>query len=168
MTTLHWAANTGGLTIVTGRPGSGKSAATLAAADLVEDAGCAVVTVAEGTGVPPALSHGQAPTADLVVIDEVSDSERAAYAVRVALSGVPVLAVVCASDALEALDWFTELATRDDATERGVYTALTAVVRLGGTPDIFVNTAEATQALIDGRPSAAVRAAGAAPRTRAA
>jgi general secretion pathway protein E len=183
MTTLQPFADAGGLTIVTGRPGVGKSSAALdAAADAAragrvawsveehpvgEFAGVLRTTAADGTFavVSAAILNTDA---DVVVIDEVFDSERAAFAARLALTGRTVLAVMPAGDALEALDWFTELATRDEATELGVYTALTAVVRLGDEPDVFTNTREATRALIDGRPSAEIRAAGGRPRTRAA
>lgn len=175
MTDLRPLVAHGGLIIVTGRPGSGKSTAALAAAGDSCRAGNAVWTIEEHpVGERPGLVRLEAPVhgsfadvsrtllranADIVVIDEVFDADRAAFATRLALTGTTVVAVVSASDVLEALDWFAELATMDDATELGVYTALTAVVRTGETPDVFVNTPSATRALLDGRPGSDVRAA---------
>ncbi|WIE80835.1 ATPase, T2SS/T4P/T4SS family [Curtobacterium sp. MCSS17_016] len=165
-----------GLIIVTGRPGAGKSATALTAAGDSCRAGRAAWTVEEHpAGEYPGLVRLPAPVdgafddvsrtllravADVIVLDDVFDAPRAAFATRLALTGRTVVAVVSASDVLEALDWFTELATRDDATELGVYTAVTAVVRVGPTPDVFVNTRAATEALIAGRPASEVRAAG--------
>jgi type II secretory ATPase GspE/PulE/Tfp pilus assembly ATPase PilB-like protein len=184
MTDLRQFVEAGGLTIVTGRPGAGKTVAALEAASAAAMAGRSAVTVeANPTGEWAGLTRHSAPAdapfdhpraalihsaEDVVVIDEVFDADRAASAVRCALAGSAVLAVVPAADVLAALDWFTELATRDEATEAGVYAALTAVVRLGADPDVFVNTSEASRALIAGRPSAEVRAAGGRPHTNAA
>lgn len=154
MTVLRSLVARGGLIIVTGRPGSGKSAAALEATG----DSCR----ADGIVAPV----GQAQAGGAVVLDEVLDSVTAGAATWLALDGRTVIAVVSAADVLEALDWFTELATRDDATELGVYTALTAVVRVGDVPDVFVNTAAATRALLDGCPAAEVRAVGGVqPRT---
>lgn len=149
MTDLRPLVARGGLVIVTGRPGSGKSAAAREAAG---DSCRADGIVARG---------GQAQAGGAVVLDEVLDSVTAGAATWLALDGRTVIAVVSAGDVLEALDWFTELATRDDATELGVYTALTAVVRVGDTPDVFVNTPAATKALLYGRSGSDVRAASA-------
>ncbi|MGW8431185.1 hypothetical protein ACWGJ9_08675 [Curtobacterium citreum] len=148
MTVLRSLVTRGGLIIVTGRPGSGKSAAALTAAG----DSCRADGIIDPVG--------QVRKGNAVVFDEVLDSGAAGAATWLALDGRTVIAVVAAGDVLEALDWFTELATRDDATELGVYTALTAVIRIGGDPDVFENTPAATRALLEGRPAAEVRAAG--------
>jgi len=175
-----------GLTLVSGRYGTGKSRAALTAAAEAADGNRSVITIEDApegdvpglvrltpTGERPfaALARRLSQTdADVILVDEVLDIARAEFALRHASAGRSVLAVITSTSALAAIDRFADDASRDYGTELGVYSALRSVVHLRSDErdaEVFVNSDAATRALLAGRPSAEVRAAaGAGSRFR--